>query len=103
MNKILIFLLFLFFDLFSKYIVKNKLELNQSIKLNNFIDIVYVQNYGVSFGMLSGIVSYWFLIFIGLLIVILIIYLMFVSNKKSEKLAYFIIIIGAISNIQTEP
>ncbi len=99
MNKILILILFLFFDLFSKYIVKNKLELNQSIKLNNFIDIVYVQNYGVSFGMLSGIVSYWFLIFIGLLIVFLIIYLMFVSNKKSEKLAYFIIIIGAISNI----
>ena len=99
MTKIFIFFLFIFFDLFSKYLVKNKLKLNESLELNNYFDLVYVQNYGVSFGILSGIVSHWFLIFIGLLVVSLIIYLMFISNKKSEKLAYYIIIIGAISNI----
>ena len=99
MIKILIFFLFIFFDLLSKSIVKNNLEINQSIQLNSFFDLVYVQNYGVSFGMLSGTVSHWFLILIALLVVILIIYLMFISNKSSEKLAYFIIIIGAISNI----
>ena len=49
--------------------------------------------------MLSGTVSHWFLILIALMVVILIIYLMFISNKRLEKLAYFIIIIGAISNI----
>tara|TARA_Y100000768_G_scaffold52606_1_gene34611 strand:- start:356 stop:808 length:453 start_codon:yes stop_codon:yes gene_type:complete len=97
--KLLIFLLFVFFDLLSKFIVKNNLELNQSIELNSFFDLVYVQNYGVSFGLFSGIVSHWFLILIALIVVILIIYLMFISNKRSEKLAYFIIIIGAISNI----
>ena len=99
MIKLLIFFLFIFFDLFSKSIVKNNLEINQSIELNSFFDLVYVQNYGVSFGMLSGTVSHLFLILIALLVVILIIYLMFISNKRSEKLAYFIIIIGAISNI----
>ncbi len=99
MIKLLIFLLFVFFDLLSKFIVKNNLELNQSIELNSFFDLVYVQNYGVSFGLFSGIVSHWFLILIALIVVILIIYLMFISNKRSEKLAYFIIIIGAISNI----
>ena len=99
MIKILIFFLFIFFDLLSKSIVKNNLEINQSIELNSFFDLVYVQNYGVSFGMLSGTVSHWFLILIALLVVILIIYLMFISNKRLEKLAYFIIIIGAISNI----
>jgi len=97
--KVLIFFLFIFFDLFSKSIVKNNLKINQSIELNSFFDLVYVQNYGVSFGMLSGTVSHWFLILIALLVVILIIYLMFISNKRLEKLAYFIIIIGAISNI----
>ena len=99
MIKILIFFLFIFFDLLSKSIVKNNLEINQSIELNSFFDLVYVQNYGVSFGMLSGTVSHWFLILIASLVVILIIYLMFISNKRLEKLAYFIIIIGAISNI----
>ena len=73
--------------------------MNHSIELNSFIDIVYVQNYGVSFGILSGLVSHWILIIIATLVVLLIIYLMQVSKKKSEKLAYFIIIIGAISNI----
>ena len=99
MIKLLIFFLFVFFDLLSKFIVKYNLELNQSIELNSFIDLVYVQNYGVSFGMLSGTVSHWFLILIALMVVILIIYLIFISNKRLEKLAYFIIIIGAISNI----
>tara|TARA_Y100000768_G_C23546794_1_gene481756 strand:+ start:129 stop:578 length:450 start_codon:yes stop_codon:yes gene_type:complete len=97
--KTLIFFLFIFFDLLSKSIIKNNLEINQSIELNSFFDLVYVQNYGVSFGMLSGTVSHWFLILIASLVVILIIYLMFISNKRLEKLAYFIIIIGAISNI----
>ena len=99
MIRLLIFFLFIFFDLFSKSIVKNNLEINQSIELNSFFDLVYVQNYGVSFGMLSGTVSHLFLIFIALLVVFLIIYLMFISNKRLEKIAYFIIIIGAISNI----
>tara|TARA_Y100000768_G_scaffold321526_1_gene257540 strand:+ start:330 stop:782 length:453 start_codon:yes stop_codon:yes gene_type:complete len=97
--KVLIFFFLIFLDLFSKFLVKNKLELNQSIELNNFFDLVYVQNYGVSFGILSGLISHWFLICIGLIVTLLVVYLMFISNKKSERLAYFIIIIGAISNI----
>ena len=99
MIRVIIFFLFIFFDLFSKFLVKNNLTINQSIELNSFFDLVYVQNYGVSFGMLSGIVSHWFLIIISLFVVFIIIYLMFVSNKKLEKFAYFVIIIGAISNI----
>ena len=99
MIKIVTFFLFVFFDLFTKYWIKNNLALNHSIELNSFIDIVYVQNYGVSFGILSGLVSHWILIIIATMVVLLIIYLMQVSKKKSEKLAFFIILIGAISNI----
>ena len=99
MIKVLIFFLFIFFDLFSKFLVKNNLVVNQSIELTSFFDLVYVQNYGVSFGILSGTVSHWFLIIIALIVVFLIIYLMFISNKKSERLAYFVILIGAFSNI----
>ena len=99
MTKVLIFFLFIFFDLFTKSLVKKNLLINQSIEINSFFDLVYVQNYGVSFGMLSGSVSHWFLIIFALLVVFLIIYLIIISNKKLERIAYFIIIIGAISNI----
>jgi len=97
--KIILFILLIFFDLFSKSLVKNNLEINQSIKFTSFFDLVYVQNYGVSFGMLSGTVSHWFLITFALFVVLLIIYLMLISNKNIEKIAYFTIIIGAVSNI----
>ncbi len=99
MIKTTIFFLFVFFDLFSKYLIKNNLGLNHSIEIYSFFDIVYIQNYGVSFGILSGLVSHWTLIIIASLVVLLIIYLMQISKKKSEKLAYFLIVIGAISNI----
>lgn len=99
MIKLIIFFSFVFFDLFSKLLIKNNFNLNQSIEINGYIDLVYVQNYGVSFGILSGTVSHWFLILIGLMIVLLLIYLITTSKKILERLAYFIIIIGAISNI----
>ena len=99
MIKIILFFLFVFLDFFSKFLIKNNLTLNQSIEFNRYFDLVYIQNYGVSFGFLSGAVSHWFLIFIALLVVLLVTYLMFISKKILEKLAYFIIIIGAISNI----
>jgi len=97
--KTLVFSIFIILDLFSKYIVKINLDLNQSIKLNQFLDLVYIQNYGVSFGLLAGSVSHWVLIIVGLLIVLIIIYLLLNSKKKFEKHAYFIILIGAIANI----
>ena len=99
MNKILIFFIFIFLDIISKYFVKTNFVLNQTIELNNFLDLVYVQNFGISFGLLSGTVSYLLLIIVGLLVVLIILYLMFITKKKLEKLGYYVIIIGAISNI----
>ena len=81
MIKLIIFLSFVFFDLFSKLLIKNNFNLNQSIEINGYLDLVYVQNYGVSFGILSGTVSHWFLILIGLMIVLLLIYLIITSKK----------------------
>ena len=99
MSKIIIFILLIFFDLFSKFFVKNYIQLNQSIELNNFLNLVYVQNYGISFGLFQGEISYLILVIIGLLIVLVILYFMFISNKNIEKEAYFYIIVGAIANI----
>ena len=99
MNSFLILVFFVFCDLITKFFVKNNFLLNESKQLNQFLDLVYVQNYGVSFGFLSGLVSYWILVIVGLIVTVLIYYLMIRSNKRVEKLAYFIIIIGALSNI----
>ena len=99
MNKIVIFFALIFADILSKYFVKNNLVLNQSIEINDFLYFVYIQNFGVSFGLFAGSIPYYLLIIIGLLIVILIIYLMYLSKNALEKSAYFIIIIGALSNI----
>ena len=99
MIKTTIFIFLILLDLLTKFLIQNNLFLNQSIKINEYFDLVYVQNFGISFGLFSGYVSHWYLIIIGLLITLLIIYLMVISKKRLEKLAYFIIIIGATSNI----
>ena len=99
MNKIVIFFVLIFADIISKHFVKNNLIPNQSVEINDFLYLVYIQNFGVSFGLFAGSIPYYLLIIIGLLIVILIIYLMYLSKNTLEKSAYFIIIIGALSNI----
>ncbi len=99
MNSFFILVFFVFCDLITKFIIKNNFLLNESIKINQFLDLIYVQNYGVSFGLFSGLVSYWILVIVGLLVTVLIYYMMIRSKKRLERLAYFIIIIGALSNI----
>ena len=99
MNKIILFILLVSLDLGLKYIVQNNLLINSSINLNAFLDIVYVKNYGVSFGLFSGDIYYWVLVIVGLIIVLFIFFLMMISNKNLEKRAYFLIIAGAIGNI----
>ena len=99
MRKVLIFIILIGFDLITKYFVKKNLNLNQSIKLNEFLDLVYVQNYGVSFGFLSNKLPYWLFVLVGLIIALIIFYLMIIATKKIEKYAYFIIILGAMGNI----
>ena len=99
MIKIFVFIICVLFDLFTKFLIQNYLFLNQSIKINKFFDIVYVQNYGVSFGLFSREIPHWVLVLIALLVVILILFLMIISNKNLEKNAYFLIIAGAIGNI----
>ena len=99
MNSFFILAFFIFCDLITKFFIKNNFLINESKELNRFLDIVYIQNYGVSFVFLSGLVSYWVLVIVGLLVTSLIYYLMIRSYKRLEKLAYFIIIIGALANI----
>ena len=64
MIKTAVFIFLILLDLLTKFFIQNNLFLNQSIKINEYFDLVYVQNFGVSFGLFSGYVSHLSLIHI---------------------------------------
>ena len=67
--------------------------------IQNFLDLAHIHNFGISFGLFSGLVSPWFLIVIGLFITGIIYYMMMQSKNKIEKWGFLLIISGALSNI----
>ena len=99
MTKIFILILLVSFDIVTKNLVFNYIDLYDFIPILFFLELTHIHNFGVSFGFLSGIVSPWILIFIGLLVVGFITYLMINSKDLLEKWGLFIIISGALSNI----
>jgi len=98
-NKFFILIILVSFDLFTKNIVFNYIDLYNFIPIFFFLELTHIHNFGISFGLFSGIISSWVLIIIGLLVVIFIYYLMINSNDLLEKWGLFIIISGALSNI----
>ena len=76
MIKFFIFFVLVGFDLLSKKIVFDSIDLHTFIPLTFFLDLTHIHNFGVSFGLFSGLISPWILIFLGLLVVAYIFYLM---------------------------
>ena len=99
MKKFFILFFLIFLDISSKQLIFYYIDLNSFIPIFFFIELTHIHNFGVSFGLLSGLVSPWILILIGLLIIIFIFYLMIGAEDKIEKFALLIIIGGALSNV----
>ena len=99
MTKFFIFFVLIVLDLLSKNIVFNSIDLHTFVPLTFFLDLTHIHNFGVSFGLFSGLVSPWILIILGLLVVIFIFYLMKSATDNLEERGLLIIISGAISNI----
>ena len=99
MRKILIFLLLVLFDILSKYIVFNYIDLYQFIKITYFFDITHIHNFGVSFGLFAGTIPALVLVIIGLFVTAFVVYLYINSSEFLERWGLFIIICGAIGNI----
>ena len=99
MIKFFIFFVLVVFDLFSKKIVFDLIGLHTFIPLTSFLDLTHIHNFGVSFGLFSGVISPWILIILGLLVVTFIVYLMKSASDTLEEWSLLIIISGAISNI----
>ena len=75
------------------------LDLNSFLPLNSFLDLAHIHNFGIAFGLFAGQIPAWFLIFIGIFVTFIIIYMMIKSTNVSEKWALTMIIAGAASNI----
>ena len=99
LKKIIIFLLLVFADLFSKFLVFNYIELYKFIKITNFLDITHIHNFGVSFGLFAGTIPPIVLIIFAILVVFFIIYLFLKTEDIYEHWSFFIIICGAVANI----
>ena len=99
MIKFFIFFVLVAFDLLSKKIVFDSIDLHTFISLTFFLDLTHIHNFGVSFGLFSGLISPWLLIILGLLVVGFIFYLMKSASDTLEEWGLLIIISGAISNI----
>ena len=99
LQKIIILLIFLSLDLFSKYLVFYYIDLYKFIKITHFLDITHIHNFGISFGLFSETIPAVFLIIIALLVVFFVIYLILNAQDYLEYWGLFIIICGAIANI----
>ena len=74
MIKFFIFFVLVAFDLLSKKIVFDLIDLHTFISLTFFLDLTHIHNFGVSFGLFAGLISPWILIILGLLVVAFIVY-----------------------------
>ncbi len=99
MIKISISLALIVLDLLSKLFIFNYINLNSSISVFPFMDLIHIHNYGISFGLFSGILPPWFINLISFVVTLFVFYLMIKATKKIEKLGLLLIIIGALSNI----
>ncbi|MDC0057609.1 signal peptidase II [Pelagibacteraceae bacterium] len=99
LQKILIFFILVSFDLLSKYLVFNLIDLYEFIRITFFFDITHIHNFGVSFGLFAETIPAIYLIIISLLVVFFIVYLLLNAQDKLEYWALFIIICGAAGNI----
>ena len=99
MKKFILFLLFIVIDIISKKYVYNIIDLNTFIPISFFIELTHIHNFGISFGLFSGLVSSWILVIIGLLVTIFIYYLMRSASDIIEEWGLFLVITGALANI----
>jgi signal peptidase II len=91
--------LLIIIDFTIKKIVFNYLALNSFIPIIYFLDIAHIQNYGISFGLFSGLIPSWVIILIGSVITAFLIYMMINTSNETEKWGLAVIVAGALSNI----
>ena len=86
-------------DQISKYLaVLYKASLYPPLEIFSWLNIVYVENKGISFGILSTLNISFYLGLLSFVVSFYIIYLLKKSKKKAEKIALSLILGGALGN-----
>ena len=97
--KFFLFIIIIFIDQITKFIVNKNIAINSSYKINFFLDIVNIKNKGISFGLFSGIIPSWIISIIVIGIILFLIMWFFKSDILLEKLSLLIIVAGALGNL----
>ena len=99
-KKLFIFgIIFLLIDQITKGLVNIYMDVNESIKIFNFLSLTYVHNIGAAFSMLEG--ARWLFIILGI-IALNIIYIFFIKDKNLsnfEIVIYALLLSGIIGNL----
>ena len=85
MNKFFFIFLLIIIDFTTKKIVFNCITLNTFMPIIYFFDIAHIHNYGISFGLFSGLIPSWVIILIGSVITAFLIYMMIKTSNKIEE------------------
>ena len=93
-NKFFFIFLLIIIDFTTKKIVYNYLTLNSFIPIIYFLDIAHIHNYGISFGLFSGLIPSWVIVLIGSVITAFLTYMMITASNKIEKWGLAVIIAG---------
>ena len=96
---ILLILLFLGLDILSKIAIVKYFEVNQSITLiDNFLSLTYAKNTGIAWSLFDN--KMYLILGVSLVIIIFVIWYIFKNkpNHMLEKLAYAMVLSGAIGN-----
>lgn len=99
-KKLIIFgVIFLLIDQISKGLINIYMNVNESIKICDFLSLTYVHNTGAAFSMLSG--ARWLFIILAI-IALNLIYILFIKDKKLnnfEIITYALLLSGIIGNL----
>jgi len=97
--RLLVVIILVLLDYISKKIIFVNIELNNFFPILPIMDFAHIHNYGIAFGLFSGTLSSWLIIFCGLIITAIIYFMLIQTNNFVEKWGLTLIIAGAISNI----
>ena len=97
--KILILILLLLLDFFSKKVIFSSITLNNFVIVLPFLDLIHIHNYGIAFGLFAGIFPSWLIVVITLTIILFLFSFIFINTDQIEKWGFLLILAGAISNL----
>ncbi len=101
MIYVFLFLIMLVIDQYTKYIIDSSFFVTESVPIiDNLLNLTYVQNRGIAFGLFQGKLD---IVTIFAIVAVLFIFINFIRTFKKidilEKIAYTMILSGAVGNI----